>query len=116
LAIKTLRDMPRRKTRKGKQQQPTIKIESSQSDEGTKHDPTYNLEVQELSESYMEKTYNLSKVVKEEIIEETSSKEHKYERKCKKPKRSIDLNRPASEENQGEDREETEDGPKKIED
>jgi hypothetical protein len=30
LAIKTLRDMPRRKTTKGKQKQPTIKIESSQ--------------------------------------------------------------------------------------
>ena len=43
--------------------------------------------------------------MKEEIIEETSSKEHKYGRKGKKPKWSIDLNRPASEENQYEDRE-----------
>jgi hypothetical protein len=43
----------------------------------------------------MEETYSLSKPVKEEIIEETSSKENQYERKPKKPRRSIDLNIPA---------------------
>jgi hypothetical protein len=43
----------------------------------------------------MEETYSLSKLVKEEIIEESSSKENQYERKPKKPRRSIDLNIPA---------------------
>jgi hypothetical protein len=45
------------------------KVESSQSDDGTKQDLTCSIEMQELSESYMEETYNLSKPVKEEIIE-----------------------------------------------
>jgi hypothetical protein len=42
--------------------------------------------MQELSKSYIEETYSLSKPMKKEIIEETSSKEHKYERKPRKPK------------------------------
>jgi hypothetical protein len=61
----------------------------------------------------MEETYSLSKPVKEEIIEETSSKENWYERKPKKPRRSIDLNRPASEEDQDQDKAEIEDVPEK---
>jgi hypothetical protein len=35
MEIKTLREMPIRKTRMEKQQQPVAKIESSQSDDGT---------------------------------------------------------------------------------
>jgi hypothetical protein len=113
MAIRNLKEMPIRKTRKEKKQHPMSKVESSQSDDGTEQDLTYSPEMQELSESYMEETYNLSKPVKKDIIEETSSKEHKYERKSRKPKRSIDLNRPASEEDQDQDRVETEDAPEK---
>jgi hypothetical protein len=43
----------------------------------------------------MEEAYSLYKPMKEEIIEETSSKENQYERKPRKPRRSIDLNIPA---------------------
>jgi predicted RNase H-like nuclease (RuvC/YqgF family) len=52
--------------------------------------------------------------VKEEIIEETYSKEHKHDRKGKKPKIYIDLNRSAYvEENQSVDRAETQIEPRK---
>jgi len=47
--------MPKSKTRKAKQQQLGIKIESFQSNEGTKHDSIYSREVQELSDSYKKK-------------------------------------------------------------
>jgi len=82
-----------RVTKKGKKRQPLSKTESSQSDEGTQQDLTYIPKIQELSDSYEERTYSPLKVVKEEIIEETSSKEHQYETSSKKPKLSIDLNR-----------------------
>jgi hypothetical protein len=61
----------------------------------------------------MEGTSNLSKPVKKDIIEVKSSKGHKYKRRPRKPKRSIDLNRPGSEEDQDEDMVETEDVPKR---
>jgi hypothetical protein len=57
LEIKTLREMPIRKTRKEKQQQPVAKVESSQSDDGTEQDLTYSPEMQELSESYIWKKH-----------------------------------------------------------
>jgi hypothetical protein len=72
------------------------KIESSQSYDGTKQDLTYIPEIQELSESYKEETTNLYKTVKRDIVEESSSKGHKYETMPKKPKLSLDLNRPTS--------------------
>jgi len=57
--------------------------------------------MQELSDSYMERAYRPPKYVKKEIIEETYSKEHKQNKKGKKPKRYIDLNKYACiEENQ----------------
>jgi hypothetical protein len=113
MAIKTLREMPIRKTRKEKQQQPVAKVESSQSDDGIEQDLTYSLEIQELSESYKEETTSLSKPVKKDIVEEASSKGHKYGTRPKKPKLSIDLNRHASEEDQDEHRAETKDAPGK---
>jgi hypothetical protein len=65
-------------------------------------------------ESYMEKgTSNLPKPAKKDIIEVKSLKGHKHERRPRKPKCSIDLNRPASEEDQDEDRAETGDVSKK---
>jgi hypothetical protein len=102
LVSKSVKRKQTRVTKKGKKKQPLSKTKSSQSDEGTQHDPTYNPEIQELSDSYEERTYSPLKVVKEEIIEETSSKEHKYETRSKKPKLSIDLNMPALEEDHDE--------------
>ena len=49
LAIKTLREIPIRKTRKEKQQQPMAKVESSQSDDGIEQDLNYSPKMQELS-------------------------------------------------------------------
>jgi hypothetical protein len=95
LAIKTLREMPLRKTRKEKQ------------DDGMEQDPTYSPEIQELSKSYKEETTNLSKLVKKYIVEEASSKGHKYGTSPKKRKLSVDLNKPASEEDQNENKVET---------
>jgi hypothetical protein len=46
-------------------------------------------------------------------LKETSSKENQYEIKPRKPRRSIDLNIPASEEDQDQDREKKEDVPEK---
>jgi hypothetical protein len=66
-----------------------------------------------LLESYKEETTNLSKPVEKDIVEEASSKGHKYGTRPKKPKISIDLNMPASEEDQGEHRTETKDAPGK---
>jgi len=49
LAIKTLREVPIRKTRKERQQQPMDKIESSQSYDGIEQDLKYSPKMQELS-------------------------------------------------------------------
>jgi t-SNARE complex subunit (syntaxin) len=61
-------EMPIRKNRKEKQQQPAAKVESSQSDDGTEEDLTYSPEIQELFESYKEETTSLSKPVKKDIV------------------------------------------------
>jgi hypothetical protein len=62
-----------------------------------------------LSESYKEETTRLYKSVKMDIVEEASSKVHKYGTRTKKPKLSIDLNKPALEEDQDEHMVETKD-------
>jgi hypothetical protein len=106
MVCKYVRKKSTRASKRGKKLQPMFKIESSQSDEGLEHDPNYCSNMQELSNSYMEKEYSPRKYVKEEIIEETSSKEKKHYRKGKKPKISIGLNIYASvEENQSVNRE-----------
>jgi hypothetical protein len=51
----------------------------------------------------------LSKPVKKDIVEEASSKRHKYETRSRKPKLSIDLKKPALEEDHDEHRAETKD-------
>jgi len=92
MVCRYVRKKSTRETKRGKKLQPMFNIESSQSDEWTEQDPTYSLEMQELSNSYMERAYIPPKYVIEEIIEETYSKEYKYDRKGKKPKIYIDLN------------------------
>jgi hypothetical protein len=57
--------------------------------------------------SYKEETTNLSKPVKKEIVEEASSKGHKYGTRPKKPKLSTDLNIFSLEEEQNEYKDET---------
>jgi hypothetical protein len=58
--------------------------------------------MQEHSNSYVEETIILTIPVKKDIVEEASSKGHKYGTRPKKPKLSIDLNKPASEEDHDE--------------
>jgi predicted RNase H-like nuclease (RuvC/YqgF family) len=60
-----------------------------------------------------EGTSSLPKPVKKDIIEVKSSKGHKYKEGLENLNFSIDLNRPASEEDQDEDRVETEDVPER---
>jgi hypothetical protein len=94
LEIKTLREMPMRKNRKEKQHEPMVEMDYSQSNDGTEKDPTYSPEMQELSPE----TCILSKHVKKEIIKEKYLAKSWYQKESKKYRRSIDLNKSASEE------------------
>jgi hypothetical protein len=95
-----------KKTAKGKKQLPQPDIDSSHSEEDSTYVPEmYDLpkfdiqEIQSLSKSAEKKTFERSSL--KEIIKGSPSNEHKYEMRPRKPKLSIDLNRPASEEDCG---------------
>jgi hypothetical protein len=105
-------DLVPKKTRKGKKLLLEPDIVSSHSGDKMEPDPTYVPEMYELLEVDTQEIQFFSKYAEKEIIKESPSNEPRYRMRSRKPKISIDLNRPAPEEDYGGCREETEDAPK----
>jgi hypothetical protein len=110
LGIKTLKEIPMRKTRKHKGKKVESEDEFPQLDDETKKNHNFNPDIDKLLGTRMEEgTSILPELSKENIVEVLLSKDNKCKTRLGKPKISIDLNRTTSKEDQNEDMVETED-------
>ena len=84
--------------RKGKKQLSEPDLGSSHSEDKMEPNPTYVTKMHELLEVDTHEIQSFSKYAEKEIIIESPSNGHKYRMRSRKPKISIDINKPTSEE------------------